>query len=35
MGGIGVDYQKLLTSEPYHTALGAFLAARAARKNHR
>jgi len=35
LGGIGVDYQKLLTSEPYHTALGSFLAERAARKNRR
>ena len=31
-GTIGVDYQKLVTTEPYHTALGAFLDARSRRK---
>jgi len=35
LGSIGVDYQKLLTNEPYHTALGTFLSARAARKHRR
>lgn len=29
---VGVDYQKLLTSEPYHLALGAFLDSRTRRK---
>ncbi len=31
-GGIGVDYHKLVTHEPYHVALGAFLEARSRRK---
>ncbi len=31
-GMIGVDYQKLVTSHPYHIALGAFLDARSRRK---
>ncbi|MBW3540195.1 MAG: DUF58 domain-containing protein [Planctomycetes bacterium] len=34
-GTIGVDYQKLVTNEPYHTALGAFLDARTRRKSKR
>ena len=34
-GTIGVDYQKMLTSEPYQTALGAFLDARTRRKRKR
>jgi len=34
-GALGVDYRKLLTSEPYHTALGAFLEARSHRKRNR
>lgn len=29
---IGVDYQKMVTTQPYHIALGAFLDARARRK---
>jgi uncharacterized protein (DUF58 family) len=31
-GGLGVDYHKLVTLEPYHTALGQFLDARSRRK---
>jgi len=31
-GSIGVDYLKLTTNEPYHTALGAFLDSRTRRK---
>ena len=31
-GMIGVDYQKLVTTQPYHIALGAFLDARQRRK---
>ncbi len=34
-GGLGVDYQKIVTDEPYHTALGAFLEARSKRKRSR
>lgn len=33
--GLGIDYQKLVTDEPYHTALGAFLDARSHRKRKR
>ena len=32
-GSAGVDYQKLVTSQPYHLALGAFLDARTRRKS--
>lgn len=31
-GSVGVDYQKLLTNQPYHIALGAYLDARTRRK---
>lgn len=31
-GGLGIDYHKLVTHEPYHTALGEFLDARTRRK---
>ncbi len=31
-GNLGIDYQKIVTNEPYHTALGAFLDARTRRK---
>jgi uncharacterized protein (DUF58 family) len=31
-GSIGVDYQKLVTSDPYHKALGTFLNSRSRRK---
>lgn len=31
-GSLGIDYQKILTSDPYHKALGAFLAERTRRK---
>ena len=31
-GNLGVDYLKLVTTEPYHRALGAYLDARARRK---
>ena len=34
-GTVGVDYQKMLTSEPYQRALGAFLDARTRRKGKR
>ena len=34
-GTIGVDYQKLITTQPYHVALGAFLDARLRRKEKR
>ena len=34
-GMIGVDYQKMVTSEPYHIALGRFLDARTRRKGKR
>ncbi|MGH7127303.1 MAG: DUF58 domain-containing protein, partial [Planctomycetaceae bacterium] len=34
-GTVGVEYQKFLTDEPYHTALGAFLNARARQKKKR
>ena len=34
-GGIGVDYQKFSTSDPYHRALGAFLDSRTRRKGKR
>ena len=30
-GGIGVDYQKMVTNQPYHKALGAYLDARTRR----
>ncbi|MDP7275183.1 MAG: DUF58 domain-containing protein [Planctomycetaceae bacterium] len=33
--GQGIDYQRILTSEPYVTALGGYLAARARRRRHR
>ena len=31
-GNVGVDYQKLVTNEPYHVGLGAFLDSRTRRK---
>jgi uncharacterized protein (DUF58 family) len=31
-GGIGVDYQRFVTNQPYHVALGAFLDARTRKK---
>lgn len=34
-GNLGVDLQKLVTTEPYHTALGAYLDARTRRKDKR
>jgi uncharacterized protein (DUF58 family) len=34
-GSIGVDFHKIVTSEPYHVALGAYLAARTRLTSHR
>ncbi len=34
-GNIGIDYQMLVTSEPYHKALGAYLDARTRQKSKR
>jgi uncharacterized protein (DUF58 family) len=34
-GRIGIDYQKFSTADPYHRALGAFLASRTRRKGKR
>lgn len=34
-GRLGVDYQKMVTTQPYHVALGAFLDARTRRKGKR
>ena len=31
-GSLGIDYHKLVTTEPFHTALGAYLAARTRRR---